>query len=266
MALFYVTADNELRAVNNDGTNDKAITQAGHTMQVSSTSDDDNIQVWILSSDPDTDPAIGGDLLKVSVLDTTSTPVFKDFIKPGAKKFGAKSIAAGKANCYFVEEDGSVHQVDKDGNHKQVFPANTALNISNGDNGLLVMLSCDINFEKGGNLIKWFYDAETPKLLGDKDAVGSQCVSQMGNISYIKPDGGFCSFDPDRAPGGDFAVDGNPVRLITNTEQYLAITDEVHEDGGNLIQNISQPGPTTIKTIKGAIYAEGMSLNYDLFG
>jgi len=265
MGLFYITPDNNLRAVSDDGSDDRAISKAGQVFQVSGTDNAENEQVWIISSDPDTDSAIGGDIIKVSVLDTSGTPVFSDFVTPGGKTLGARSIAAGKNSCYFVEGDGSVHQVDKDGNQSQVFPANTAIQINKGADGLIIVLSYDINVEQGGNIIKWFKEGDTSLSGATDGAVGSQCAGQMNGISYIKPNGDFCNFSPYSAPGGDFAVDGNPVKLITNSSQYLAITDEVHADGGNLIQNISQPGPTTIKTAKGAVYAEGTSGNYDLF-
>ncbi len=260
MAIFYVTPTNDLRAVSEDGSDDVLISKAGKVFQASCTNNSDNEQLWVMTSDPDTDPNIGGDVIMVSVMKGSVT---SDFKLPGGKKFGAKAIAAGQNSCYFLQEDGSIDQIDQDGNHKQVFPENTALQISKGENGLIVVLSTEIDLKKFGNKIKWFREGDTK--LSDDGAVGSQAVGQMGNISYIKPDGDFCSYSPGRGPGGNFQTTGTILRLITNSAEYLAITFEPHKDGGNLMANIGATSPGTISTVAGAVYAEGTSVNYNLF-
>lgn len=270
MAFLYVTSDNELRSVNWDGSDDFAISSAGKVYQVTNTDNADTGQVWVLSTDPDTDPTIGGDMLMVSELDTSGTPVFTPFAKPGGVSIGAKGIAAGTNGCYYVQEDGSVHFVDKDGNTSDIFPANTALEIQKGDAGLIAVVTYEIDVDKGGNVIKWFRELPgvKPALenVGNNNAIGSQAVVQNEDqVVFMQPNGKLASFSPPSDNVGEVAFDSSAVLRLISNGGFYAVSTEMHDGGGNYIKNIENTPATKVESTKGAVYAEFTTLNTDLF-
>ena len=134
--------------------------------------------------------------------------------------------------------------------------------------GLMIVLSLEIDIQQGGNIIKWFQDGDNPTLQdgGRYKAVGSKPAGQGDNaISFIAPNGGFSNFTPGGVvpAGGSFSVPQHINKLISNViSAYYAIMDETHKNGGNIIKNISDN--IEVSTSKGAVYAEGGSLNFPI--